>query len=58
MIKDKQAKVEELKKLEKEKKQQLKIVDVEKADLQQFVKVVPNWSMEFMNADIATKKCF
>ena len=56
MIKDKQAKVEELKKLEKEKKQQLKIVDVEKADLQQFVKVVPNWSMEFMNADIATKK--
>ena len=56
MVKDKQAKVEELKELEKEKKKQLKIMDVEKADLQQFVKVVPNWSMEFMNADTATKK--
>ena len=31
-------------------------MNIEKADLQQFVKVVPNWSMEFMNADIATKK--
>ena len=56
MVKDKQAKVEELKRLEKEKKKQLKIMDIEKTDLQQFVKVVPNWSKEFMDADTATKK--
>ena len=48
--------MEELKRLESERKKQLKIVDIERADLQQFVKVVPDWSKEFMDANTSTKK--